>query len=292
MAANVEATRVNMSATAAAAPVGSPVNGLSAAGARLPRKPRTALEHAIVVAARLGVRAEEVRPASSGGYEFELPAGPDSVGNGHGRDGIDLCGYDRGADVEEPADAVIPVWTLGDRLRKARKLAGLRQPDLSARLDDRLPGNAVGTSHRSLNRYEVGETRPPEHVVAAWAEVTGVDQEWLQGTQPSDSVIGPEWTLQDRLRKARKHAGLKLPEVAERIDGRLHGASHRSLNRYEVGETQPPEHIVAAWAEVTGVDQEWLQGTQPADASGETANRRGEAAVVPGTAGPQRGLMY
>lgn len=65
-----------------------------------------------------------------------------------------------------------PQWTLGDRLRKAREIAGLNQTQLADELE--IARNSVG-------RYESGDYDPPRTVIIAWALRTGVDFEWLLG---------------------------------------------------------------------------------------------------------------
>jgi transcriptional regulator with XRE-family HTH domain len=65
----------------------------------------------------------------------------------------------------------------------------------------------------------------------------------------------PRWTLADKLRKARQHAGLEQDELAEQL-----GIARQSVSNYERGQTTPNRPIVWAWADVTGVDRAWLLG--------------------------------
>lgn len=67
---------------------------------------------------------------------------------------------------------VIPEFTLGDRLRKARELRGLEQQELAEQL---------GIHRQSVARYEKGDAEPRKPVMTLWAIVTGVDLEWLSG---------------------------------------------------------------------------------------------------------------
>lgn len=72
---------------------------------------------------------------------------------------------------------LIPQWTVGDRLRKAREVAGLSQDQLA--LD-------LGISRRSVSTYESGGAakRP---VLLAWAMRCGVSLDWLEtGSVPPD----------------------------------------------------------------------------------------------------------
>lgn len=68
----------------------------------------------------------------------------------------------------------------------------------------------------------------------------------------------PEWTLGDRLRRAREYAGLSRAELAE-----LAGISRRSVLNYETGMTTPRALQLRAIAAATGVDVDWL-GTRSA----------------------------
>ena len=63
----------------------------------------------------------------------------------------------------------------------------------------------------------------------------------------------PAWTFQDRLRKAREHAGMTQSELAETT-----GISLNSLNRYEKGQRSPGDEIVRSIATATGVALEWF----------------------------------
>jgi transcriptional regulator with XRE-family HTH domain len=66
---------------------------------------------------------------------------------------------------------VIPDWTLGDRLRKAREARGLSQTELSEMAD---------ISRRSISKYEADEAMPRRPQLLAWAMATGVPTDWLE----------------------------------------------------------------------------------------------------------------
>lgn len=79
--------------------------------------------------------------------------------------------------------------------------------------------------------------------------------------QPSTNRI-PEWTVADRLRKARESAGLSQADLAE-----LTGISRRTISSYEQGST-PKRTNVLAWAMATGYPYTWITdgstgGTNP-----------------------------
>lgn len=70
----------------------------------------------------------------------------------------------------------------------------------------------------------------------------------------------PEWTVGDRLRKARELLGLDQGPFADLI-----GVSRGTVSNYERGTTERYKPIVMnAWAAQTGVPVEWLE-------SGDTA---------------------
>ena len=68
----------------------------------------------------------------------------------------------------------------------------------------------------------------------------------------------PEWTLGDRLRKAREHAGLTQAELAHMI-----GIARSSVVSYESDRTTPSRPVVLSWSMATGVPTEWVLGWDP-----------------------------
>lgn len=63
----------------------------------------------------------------------------------------------------------------------------------------------------------------------------------------------PQWTIGDRLRKAREMTGLTQVQFAERV-----GLSRATVNNSELNKSQPRKSVVLLWAMETGVDREWL----------------------------------
>ena len=63
----------------------------------------------------------------------------------------------------------------------------------------------------------------------------------------------PEWTVSDRLRKARETAGLDQAQLAERA-----GLSRATVSNAERGVGIPQRATLLVWAMATGVDPEWL----------------------------------
>jgi transcriptional regulator with XRE-family HTH domain len=75
----------------------------------------------------------------------------------------------------------VPVFTLGDRLRKARESTGMTQSDMA---------NRLGIGRRSVSRYEDGIHTPKAMTVMAWAMATGVPYDWLAtGQLPANVMI-------------------------------------------------------------------------------------------------------
>lgn len=67
---------------------------------------------------------------------------------------------------------VIPQWTVGDRLRKARELTGLDRKAFAAE---------IGASRNSIATYESSDRPPRRFILLAWAAKTGVSIDWLLG---------------------------------------------------------------------------------------------------------------
>lgn len=75
----------------------------------------------------------------------------------------------------------------------------------------------------------------------------------------------PEWTLGDRLRKARLDAGYR--DVQAFAD--LIGVSRNSVPNWESDRHRPREIALRAWALATGVDRDWIEfGIIPTDDGG------------------------
>jgi transcriptional regulator with XRE-family HTH domain len=70
----------------------------------------------------------------------------------------------------------IPQWTRGDRLRKAREVAGLNQKDMAERF---------GVSRTTVGGWE-DDAQPTKGItlmemIDQWADITGVDAAWIAG---------------------------------------------------------------------------------------------------------------
>jgi transcriptional regulator with XRE-family HTH domain len=80
------------------------------------------------------------------------------------------------ANTMTTSPTVVPVWTLADRLRKARQFSGLTPEELAER---------IGVTDRTVRNYETGKP-PRAAAVKLWAFATGVPLDWLLGTTDSD----------------------------------------------------------------------------------------------------------
>lgn len=72
---------------------------------------------------------------------------------------------------------------------------------------------------------------------------------------PASRSAVPQFTLGDRLRKAREYSGMEMQDLAAEID--IH---RQTVARYESGQATPKRHVVLSWSLVTGVDLDWIQG--------------------------------
>lgn len=88
----------------------------------------------------------------------------------------------------------------------------------------------------------------------------------------------PEWTLADRLRKARESAGLEQTELAE-----LAGISRATISAAENG-ARPARATLRLWALATGVPVTWLETGQPDREHGHD--------TAPSTSARAGGLVY
>lgn len=85
-------------------------------------------------------------------------------------------------------------------------------------------------------------------------------------TVDTHSGVIPQWTLADRLRKARELTGLDQLQFATEI-----GISRNTVGGYEKGRTkkQPPLIVLRAWSLRTGVPLQWLQTGMPPEPDGD-----------------------
>jgi transcriptional regulator with XRE-family HTH domain len=75
----------------------------------------------------------------------------------------------------------IPEWTIGDRLGKTRRAAGVSSSEMCEYL---------GIHRNSLNAYERDRSRAPLAILRLWAIKTGYPLEWLQHGELAESAEG------------------------------------------------------------------------------------------------------
>ena len=93
---------------------------------------------------------------------------------------------------------------------------------------------------------------------------------------PASPSAVPEWTLADRLRKARTDAGFEQAD----LEG-LTGISRKSISNYENGYTVPSKPVLESWARYCGVPYEWLAGEGPTRRGGKRRKGTRTGALVP-----------
>jgi transcriptional regulator with XRE-family HTH domain len=75
----------------------------------------------------------------------------------------------------------------------------------------------------------------------------------------SEAYTVPEWTVGDRLRKARESAGIGVAEMALRL-----GVSRNTITNYEHDHRAPSLRALREWSAITGVPISWLiEGDEP-----------------------------
>ena len=88
----------------------------------------------------------------------------------------------------------LPEWTLGDRIWKARRTAGMEQSDLA---------DACGVSRALVSMWERDQSEPRVSQLEAVADLTGIDFGWLAGmgsrTGSFTSLVGLPPTLTPEL---------------------------------------------------------------------------------------------
>lgn len=79
---------------------------------------------------------------------------------------------------------MIPQFTVGDRLRKAREVTGLEQGEFA---------EALGVSRNTVGNYESGNTmRLKPIVLKAWSLRTGVPLVWLETGAENPHPVDPD----------------------------------------------------------------------------------------------------
>lgn len=77
-------------------------------------------------------------------------------------------------------DLIVPTWTVGERMKKARETAGYSPAQMA---------ELLGVGVRSLHRWESGKA-PKRMTMTAWAYHTSVPLEWLETGQVDELPTG------------------------------------------------------------------------------------------------------
>ena len=90
------------------------------------------------------------------------------------------------SDMATTTGTAIPTWTLGDRLRKAREWAGIKQEEMARRL---------AKSRTAISGWEGDQHRPDMLAIRAWSHETEVPVWWLLGEEPDDQSVTSRYQL-------------------------------------------------------------------------------------------------
>lgn len=74
-----------------------------------------------------------------------------------------------------------PAWTLGERLRKSLRVAGIEGQEMA---------DVLGVSRFTVSNYLADRTVPTRGTLMAWALKTGVNFEWLAGPGKAEGAPG------------------------------------------------------------------------------------------------------
>lgn len=84
--------------------------------------------------------------------------------------------------ADQTLSQVVPEWTQGDRLRKARTLTGMTVREFAEH---------IGVSHGTVTSAETDARAVRPITMKAWAFATGVPLEWLEAGEVTTSPTPP-----------------------------------------------------------------------------------------------------
>lgn len=85
--------------------------------------------------------------------------------------------------VNAPIGGDVPIWTLGNRLWRARTHLGVTQQELAHRL---------GVGVRAIKEGESDKKAPRRATILGWAVACGVDPRWLETGHYAPRDNGPD----------------------------------------------------------------------------------------------------
>jgi transcriptional regulator with XRE-family HTH domain len=169
--------------------------------------------------------------------------------------------------MQDPNRDKQPVWSLADRLRKAREEAGLEQGELA---------QLAGLSRATISAAENGHRRPAKATIAMWALATGVSRDWLAGE--SEANPDPVMAL-DLMRLTALTAVItasRRPEAA--------GFDEAEAVLAAVAEREEAVQASGDWEATSKIDhpevEAWCRKYRPATADALAAARRESIAQV------------
>lgn len=115
-------------------------------------------------------------------------------------------------------------FTVGDRLRKAREVAGY---------DQRTFEEATGISRGTISAYELGKSTPRRAFLSIWATQTDTDLNWLMTgeateiREPEDTTGGHDPVTDEDVYDANSETRENSPEVQESPPRRIRGRGPR-----------------------------------------------------------------
>ena len=150
--------------------------------------------------------------------------------------------------------------TVGDRLRDARKRAGLTAAEVGRRAADIL-GRSKAISESAIRNQENGTNGVPYEAIRAYAAVLGVERSWLAFGDGSDlpepagrlmtvmADVGSDWSPAD-LKFQRDRPPLIRVNIPEFQHAKLFGSYIAGGER--IPEYQPGTFIVYCWTDEVG----------------------------------------
>ena len=153
------------------------------------------------------------------------------------------------SDASTPSDEPLGPTSIGARIDRARRAAGLSKSELGRRCEK---------GYRTVQAWIRGEQEPSAESLLALATALGVSADELLGTQvAAHASTGHEEmraTVGDRIREARLAAGF---ENASEF-GRLVGVTPTTVYRWERGQVVPTIFALHDIARACGASMEWL----------------------------------
>ena len=123
--------------------------------------------------------------------------------------------------------------TIGERIRSARKQAGLTRAELAS---------AVGASVQAVGFWETGVNEPRNRHLQALCKALGI------ALIDRISIAAASAPISDQIRVARNLCGLTLATVGERL-----GVSAQAVHAWETGSAYPTHQNLVALSALLGV---------------------------------------